>query len=102
MFQGFDGVGMMKRFLEALYDAAGTILLLVVILLSMFGLFTAVDIAKGNLVWKAEQQQHPAVSAVTREDLKAFMEVVNRRDAAQDVIIMGLVSRMDIKQGVGK
>ena len=102
MLESFDGVGMMKRFLEALYDAAGTILLLVVILLSMFGLFTAVDIAKGNLVWKAEQQQHPAVSAVTREDLKAFMEVVNRRDAAQDVIIMGLVSRMDIKQGVGK
>ena len=92
----------MRRFLEALYDVAGAILLLVVILLSMFGLFTAVDIAKGNLVLKGQQQTLPVSSAVTREDLKAFIEVVNRRDAAQDVIIMGLVSRMDIKQGVGK
>ena len=39
---------------------------------------------------------------VTQADLKALMEVIARRDAAQDIIIMGLVSRMDKKEGVGR
>ena len=90
------------RFFEALKEAAGAISLLVVILLSLFGLFTAVDIAKGNLVLKGQQQQLPEASAVTHADLNALMESVNRRDAAQDNIIMGLVNRMDGKDGVGK
>lgn len=92
----------MKRFFDALYDAAGAISLLVVILLSLFGLFTAVDIAKGNLVFKTIHQQPPVASEVTQADLKALMEVIAKRDAAQDNIILGLVSRMDEKEGVGR
>lgn len=73
----------MKRFFDALYDAAGAILLSGVILLSMFGLFTAIDIGKGRLVWKTIHQQPPVASAVTQADLKALMDVIAKRDAAQ-------------------
>ena len=40
---------------------------------------------------------------VTSRDLKALMDAIAKRDAAQDNIILGLVSRMDVKQvGVGR
>ena len=97
---------MIKDFLSDLFEGLSIILRAFLLLCGLFfclaGLILIVNFEKGNLVYKETQQQPPAVSAVTREDLKAFIEVVNRRDAAQDVIIMGLVSRMDGKDGVGK
>ena len=68
----------------------------------MIGVLTIMHLENGNLVWKETQQPLPVSSAVTQADLNALMESVNRRDAAQDIIIMGLVNRMDVKQGVRK